>query len=77
MALVAVGVDERHLHQNKVSGAHDDRSSLKGCLVKLRSNDVLVFWKLDRLGRFLPSITGTRACALALDAAETRGHPAA
>ena len=31
-ALVAAGVDERHLHQDKASGARDDRPGLKGCL---------------------------------------------
>ncbi|MGI4959769.1 MAG: recombinase family protein, partial [Janthinobacterium lividum] len=29
-ALVASGVDERHLHQDKASGARDDRPGLKG-----------------------------------------------
>jgi DNA invertase Pin-like site-specific DNA recombinase len=52
-ALVAAGVDERHLHQDKASGARDDRPGLKTCLEDLRSGDVLVVWKLDRLGRSL------------------------
>jgi DNA invertase Pin-like site-specific DNA recombinase len=52
-ALVAAGVDERHLHQDKASGARDDRPGLKTCLDDLRSGDVLVVWKLDRLGRSL------------------------
>ncbi|WP_436054205.1 recombinase family protein [Phenylobacterium sp. LjRoot225] len=50
-ALVAAGVDERHLHQDKASGARDDRPGLKACLADLRSGDILVVWKLDRLGR--------------------------
>ena len=52
-ALVGAGVDERHLHQDKASGARDDRPGLKACLDDLRSGDVLVVWKLDRLGRSL------------------------
>ncbi len=52
-ALVAAGVDERHLHQDKASGARDDRPGLKACLTDLRSGDILVVWKLDRLGRSL------------------------
>lgn len=55
-ALLAAGVDERHLHQDKASGARDDRPGLKACLDELRSGDVLVVWKLDRLGRSLPHL---------------------
>lgn len=52
-ALLAAGIDERHLHQDRASGARDDRPGLKACLADLRSGDVLVVWKLDRLGRSL------------------------
>ena len=52
-ALVAAGVDDRHLHEDRASGARDDRPGLKACLADLRSGDVLVVWKLDRLGRSL------------------------
>ena len=52
-ALVAAGVDERHLHQDRASGAKDDRPGLKACLADLRHSDVLIVWKLDRLGRSL------------------------
>ena len=55
-ALVASGVDERHLRHDKASGARDDRPGLKGCLSDLRAGDVLVVWKLDRLGRSLPNL---------------------
>lgn len=51
--LVAAGVDERHLHQDKASGARDDRPGLKACMGDLREGDVLIVWKLDRLGRSL------------------------
>ena len=55
-ALIAAGVDERHLHQDKASGARDDRPGLKACLADLRTGDCLVVWKLDRLGRSLPHL---------------------
>lgn len=54
--LIAAGVDERHLHHDKASGAKDDRPGLKACLEDLRSGDCLVVWKLDRLGRSLPHL---------------------
>lgn len=54
-ALAAAGVDERHLHHDRASGAKDDRPGLKACLADLRSGDILVVWKLDRLGRSLPN----------------------
>lgn len=52
-ALLAAGVDDRHLHQDRASGARDDRPGLAACLADLRRGDVLVVWKLDRLGRSL------------------------
>lgn len=55
-ALIAAGVDERHLHHDKASGAKDDRPGLKACLKDLRNGDCLVVWKLDRLGRSLPHL---------------------
>lgn len=55
-ALIAAGVDERHLHHDKASGAKDDRPGLKACLEDLRPGDCLVVWKLDRLGRSLPHL---------------------
>lgn len=41
-ALVAAGVDERHLHQDRASGAKDDRPGLNACLADLRDGDVLI-----------------------------------
>ena len=55
-ALVAAGVDGRHLHTDKASGARDDRPGLKACLAYLKAGDMLVVWKLDRLGRSLPHL---------------------
>jgi len=55
-ALVQAGVDERHIFQDKASGARDDRPGLKKCLSYIKSGDTLVVWKLDRLGRSLPHL---------------------
>lgn len=52
-ALIAAGVDPRHLHQNYASGARDDRPGLTTCLAAVREGDVLIVWRLDRLGRSL------------------------
>lgn len=50
-ALKKAGVDE--IHTEIVGGAKTDRPVLAETLKKLRSGDVLVIWKLDRLGRSL------------------------
>ena len=55
-ALLAAGVDARHLFEDKASGARDDRPGLHACLEYLRAGDTLVVWKLDRLGRSLPHL---------------------
>jgi DNA invertase Pin-like site-specific DNA recombinase len=52
-ALIAVGVDSRHLFEDRASGARTDRSGLRQALAFVRPGDVLVVWKLDRLGRSL------------------------
>ena len=55
-ALLAAGVDERHLHEDHASGAREDRSGLVKAMAFLRPGDCLVVWKLDRLGRSLPHL---------------------
>ena len=52
-ALLAAGVDARHLFEDHASGAKDDRPGLAEALAYVQPNDVLVVWKLDRLGRSL------------------------
>ena len=52
-ALLAVGVDTRHLFEDHASGAGDDRTGLAKALEFVKAGDVLVVWKLDRLGRSL------------------------
>src|SRR3954447_23689740 len=58
-ALLAVGVDPRHLYEDAVSGKRDDRPGLAACLKALREGDTLVVWKLDRLGRDLRHLVNT------------------
>ena len=58
-ALLAAGVDERHLHEDHASGSREDRSGLAKALAFLRPGDCLVVWKLDRLGRSLPHLLAT------------------
>jgi DNA invertase Pin-like site-specific DNA recombinase len=52
-ALIKAGVDERHLYEDKASGARDHRPGLIQALADVRAGDCLVVWKLDRLGRSL------------------------
>ena len=48
-ALKASGCEK--VFQDVVSGGNFERDGLKAALVFLREGDVLVVWKLDRLGR--------------------------
>lgn len=57
-ALLAAGVDSRHLFEDRASGAKDDRAGLAPALEFLHPGDVLVVWKLDRLGRSLSHLFG-------------------
>jgi DNA invertase Pin-like site-specific DNA recombinase len=52
-ALLAAGVDSRHLFEDRASGGRADRPGLTQALAFVRPGDVLVVWKLDRLGRSL------------------------
>ena len=58
-ALSAAGVAEAQLYEDRASGARDDRPGLEACLRALRAGDVLVVWKLDRLGRTLAHLVTT------------------
>jgi DNA invertase Pin-like site-specific DNA recombinase len=58
-ALVAAGVDERHLFEDRVSGSRGDRAGLTKALAFIKSGDCLVVWKPDRLGRSLPHLLAT------------------
>jgi len=52
-ALLAAGIDARQLFEDHASGAKDDRPGLTKALEFVCPGDVLVVWKLDRLGRSL------------------------
>ncbi|MGS0741802.1 recombinase family protein [Glaciimonas sp. GG7] len=58
-AMVAAGVDPKHLYEDQASGKREDRPSLTACLKALREGDTLVVWKLDRLGRNLRHLINT------------------
>src|SRR6201997_5251729 len=58
-ALLAAGVDERHLFEDRASGSRDDRTGLAKALAFIRRGDCLVVWKLDRLGRSLSHLLAT------------------
>ena len=58
-ALLAAGVQPQHLYEDFASGRRDDRPGLAACLKALRADDVLVIWKLDRLGRDLRHLINT------------------
>jgi len=64
-ALAKVGC--ARVFQDKASGGKADRPGLTAALAFVREGDVLVVWKLDRLGRSLPHLIET------VTALETRG----
>jgi DNA invertase Pin-like site-specific DNA recombinase len=55
-ALLKVGVDQRHIFEDRMSGLRADRPKLTEALAYLTEGDVLVVWKLDRLARSLPHL---------------------
>lgn len=45
--------------EGRASGASADRAGLRAALDHVRNGEVLVVWKLDRLGRSLPHLIKT------------------
>jgi len=58
-ALIEAGIAVEHIYSDQASGKRDDRPGLAACLKALREGDVLVVWKLDRLGRDLKHLVNT------------------
>lgn len=58
-ALIEAGIAIEHIYSDQASGKRDDRPGLQACLKALRSGDILIVWKLDRLGRDLKHLVNT------------------
>jgi len=57
--LIAAGVAEDHIYEDRASGRLDVRPGLDAALKALRKDDTLVVWKLNRLGRDLRHLVNT------------------
>jgi DNA invertase Pin-like site-specific DNA recombinase len=58
-ALLAAGIEAANIYEDRASGRSDARPGLEAALKALRGGDVLVVWKLDRLGRNLRHLVNT------------------
>ena len=58
-ALLGAGVDPEAVYEDHASGKGAVRPGLEACLKALRKGDVLVVWRLDRLGRSLAHLVET------------------
>lgn len=58
-ALIESGVNKDKIYKDEASGKDTNRPGLEACLKALRKNDVIVVWKLDRLGRNLHHLVNT------------------
>lgn len=60
-ALLEAGVGAGAIYEDHASGKLAERPGLAACLKALREGDVLLVWKLDRLGRSLAHLIETVA----------------
>ena len=56
-ALRRAGCQASHIFCDTASGAHTARPGLEACLQALAPGDMLIVWRLDRLGRSMPHLT--------------------
>ena len=52
-ALIEAGIDPERIYYDRTSAKTDKRPGLESCLKALQPGNILVVWKLDRLGRDL------------------------
>jgi DNA invertase Pin-like site-specific DNA recombinase len=57
-ALKKEGCTKEHIYTDKISGSKKERPGLDECLSELKEGDVLLVWRLDRLGRSMPHLVG-------------------
>ena len=55
-ALIKAGCEKQAIYKDKISGAKAERPNLEKCLSILLEGDVLVVWRLDRLGRSMVNL---------------------
>ena len=58
-ALMAAGVDERDIYYETASGASKRRPQFDAMMKDAREGDIILFWKLDRLGRSVKQVLDT------------------
>lgn len=56
-SLMEAGIPEENIFTDKITGTKMKRTGLDTLLEKVESGDVIVVWKLDRLGRSLSQVT--------------------
>ena len=55
-ALKKAGCKKDLIFTDKVSGAKAERPGLDACVKMLKKDDILIVWRLDRLGRSMPHL---------------------
>ena len=55
-ALKKAWCTDTYLYKEEISGASRERQELQKMLTQIRKDDVVVIWKLDRLGRSLADL---------------------